>query len=559
MKPLFILLLLLVSAVAPGTSLADPGAVPRLVPLARIGPWPVLSGLTAYRGRIWFANAVKYKDHNSADVYSFDPATGKTRYERHLFSQDVGRPAEAFGLLYWPFEDSRTSMGAAEYMVTNGSAWQWRRIPTGLAFHNHVMLADGGDLYAGTGAFHARLHHSTDRGRTWRQIYVSEDKRNSFSRVLALATLEGALYLGLYSSNQPNQKLLMRVGQGFRPVPGWPVGDQTDDLVTWRGHVYGLNTEKNQRTLWRTNGKATQEVAALSGLFVVALAGGPRRLWALVNHRRGGASVWSSADGISWREGQGFAKDRPVDLLVHDGRIYAGGRGADGKGVLWGTQVSQTKVSQTQALLTHVSPTRVPVRTNPASVVPDLPPFPPPRPARLDPLLAALDDALADPAGLGARGSLRRLVDPLVATRDRQAGGELSRRLGRLKAGPDRSFFAGGRTFAAKKANWVLLWGMARLASGRVPLDLLAAPWREKLNSGEKYAAAPPLAAWVAGLSGQNDQKTIGVLIDRLGRKHDPLWLKGDMIGALTALTGKRFGYDLMAWQRWWAKQRTRK
>ena len=32
-----------------------------------------------------------------------------------------------------------------------------------------------------------------------------------------------------------------------------------------------------------------------------------------------------------------------------------------------------------------------------------------------------------------------------------------------------------------------------------------------------------------------------------------PDWLAGDMVGALTALTGQRFGHDYGAWRSWWA------
>ena len=30
---------------------------------------------------------MKFRNHNSADLYSYDPVSGDTRYERHLFSQ----------------------------------------------------------------------------------------------------------------------------------------------------------------------------------------------------------------------------------------------------------------------------------------------------------------------------------------------------------------------------------------------------------------------------------------------------------------------------------------
>ena len=60
--------------------------------LVTVGPWPTLSALIGYRGRVWFANSVRYPDHNSADLYSLGLAVGDLRFERHLFTQDVGTP-----------------------------------------------------------------------------------------------------------------------------------------------------------------------------------------------------------------------------------------------------------------------------------------------------------------------------------------------------------------------------------------------------------------------------------------------------------------------------------
>ena len=98
--------------------------------LAQVGPWPVLSQLIGFDRRLWFANSVKGRNHNSADLYSYDPRTGGLRYEKHLFSQDAGRPLALDGRLYWPYEDSRFSLGWGEFQVTDGTRWQTGVIPT---------------------------------------------------------------------------------------------------------------------------------------------------------------------------------------------------------------------------------------------------------------------------------------------------------------------------------------------------------------------------------------------------------------------------------------------
>ena len=63
------------------------------------------------------------------------------------------------------------------------------------------------------------------------------------------------------------------------------------------------------------------------------------------------------------------------------------------------------------------------------------------------------------------------------------------------------------------------------------------------------------MALFAVSWTRQRDHATLARLIMRLDRPGDPLWLKGDIIGALSAATGKSFGYDFDAWRRWWAKQ----
>jgi hypothetical protein len=70
-------------------------------------------------------NSRKYVNHNSADVWSYDPATATSRYERHSLSQNSGDPIVHDGLLYWPFEDSRFSPGRRCDDV------RWQAVPCG--------------------------------------------------------------------------------------------------------------------------------------------------------------------------------------------------------------------------------------------------------------------------------------------------------------------------------------------------------------------------------------------------------------------------------------------
>ncbi|MDP6122216.1 MAG: hypothetical protein QF450_12590 [Rhodospirillales bacterium] len=82
-------ILVVLSAVAVGT--APSAAEETLDIIARVGPWPHLSNIAGYGGRLWLVNSVKFRNHNSADVYSYDPATSRVRYEHHAASAKTGR------------------------------------------------------------------------------------------------------------------------------------------------------------------------------------------------------------------------------------------------------------------------------------------------------------------------------------------------------------------------------------------------------------------------------------------------------------------------------------
>ena len=160
-----------------------------LVKLVDSLPWPGVSSLIGYRGKLRFANSVKFVNHNSADLYSFDTGTGKTRYEKHIFSQDAGQLVVSKGLLYWPLEDSRFSPGHGEFMVTNGKDWNWHLIPKGGAFHTHVTQAQSNRLYAGISAWVAKIVVSDDGGTSWREFYTFPTPDRRVSRITALADL----------------------------------------------------------------------------------------------------------------------------------------------------------------------------------------------------------------------------------------------------------------------------------------------------------------------------------------------------------------------------------
>lgn len=508
-----------------------------LVPVVRIGPWPAVSALVGYGSRLWFVNSLKFADHNSADVYSYDPRTSATRYERHLFSQDAGDPVVADGLLYWPFEDGRFSTGRGEYAVTNGREWQWRILPAGEVFHVHAMATHSGALFAATGAWRAGLQRSDDGGLTWRVIWDRPTPPGLVSRLTKLAVLDGVRYAGLTAWHDHGAKLL-RLDRGTpRPLAGWPPGGEVTAMAAYRGWLYAVNGGDDGQALWRTDGRRVERARALDRVSVRALAATPDALWA-VSAVDGDGALWRSADGTAWSVVQRFAGAEPIDVAAYAGRVYVGTRGPGGRGTLWGP-------SAPAPVEPSIDPHRLP--GSPRSMTTAQPPR----------ALDHLDRVLADPTTY-SRGAaaLVAALQPLASSRLRETGVALVRRLDGPFPATDARVFGGAVTVpAATFARWYLLWALAVNGHGHVPLALLAAPWAAAPNRPEKYFEPIPAAAWAAAELGQADDETLAALIARLGVPGDPAWLTGDVVGTLTALTGERFGYDVDAWRRWWTRR----
>ena len=503
------------------------------------GPWPGISGLIGFGERLWLVNSVKFVNHNSADVYSYDPGTGTARYEQHLFSQDAGDPVVAEGLLYWPFEDSRMSLGRGEFMVTNGSTWRWHMLPQGLTFHVHAMTALDGKLFAATSAWRGGLQVSEDKGRTWRVAYDHPTPDGFVSRFTALASHNGALFAGLTAWREDGPRLFKYDGSTLIAAPGFPDGRAIPKMMSFGGDLYATLTNGTESALWRYDGETAEQVEGLKRYWVRDMAAG-EGLWAITVEGDGGI-LWRSSDGRDWKQVQTFEGAAPLDIEIYAGSTYVGTEGADGPGILWGPPS--------------------PAQTEPATPsVNDVPRPEPPLKAdgTRDEFLAVLDAALIKPKTYERHaGELRAALLPLLDRPDVSTGQALAERLdARL---PDTEVrLIGGRVRipAATLARWNLLWAMARIGYGRVPLAYLSQPWTVESNRAEKYFDLPPLAAWTIARLGQSDDETVAELITRIERDDDPLWLKGDFVGALSAVTGQRFGYDPIAWRRWWSTRR---
>lgn len=529
--------LAMIACLAVRASLAASAHDVSLVPLSTPGEWEGVSQLIGYRGRLWFANSVKFRNHNSADLYSFDPASGETRYERHLFSQDVGDPVVAGGLLFWPFEDPRFSAGRGEYMVTNARQWQWRLLPDGQVFHVHAMAARGETLFAATSAWRGGLQRSDDAGESWRIIHDHPTPARRVSRFTSLAFLGDTLYAGLTSRTQAGGKLFRLDGDTVVVVDGWPEGQRTDGLHAYAGWIYAVNDDGVRRSVWRTDGAEVEPITGLDGVSVRAFASGARHLWA-VSASSGGGALWRSDDGTRWTRVQRFEDAEPLDVTVLAGDVYVGTLGPGERGALWGPREA--------APLGRV-----------AKVV-GLPALLPATDAGADRQLEDIDAALSKVRDFkDYRALLHEHLQPLIRNRSARVTEYLARLL-KVDV-PDNTLRMFGGALQSSLSDvhrWYLLWVMGLQGEPKVPPAYLTRPWRETPNRAEKYFHPAPAAAWVAGQAGRWDEALVDALVARLDADGEPRWLAGDWIGALSALSGERFGYDAQAWRHWWSAHR---
>ena len=396
--------------------------------------------------------------------------------------------------------------------------------------------AHEGALIAATSAWRGGLHRSADGGRGWKQVYEHPSPPRRVSRFSSLAALGGTVYAGLTAWREAGVKLMRLSTSGAEPVSGWPDGRAVTGLTRHRGWLYGINASDAEFAVWRTDGARVERITALDGRRVRALAAGDS-LWA-ITLRPGGGALWSSDDGLDWTRAQDFDGPRPVDIAVYAGRVYVGMTEASG-GSLWG----------------------------PAPPAPVGPPSSPPSPplgaltaneAGAATALAGLGELIVDPAAYDRHAErLRASLRTLALSADPAVGQALARSLDAPMYEAPIELFGGAVTVsAADVARWYLLWALGFNGHGAIPPALVAEPWRATANRAEKYLEPAPMAMWAAARRGANDEQLIAVLVEGLGRPGDPDWLDGDRIGALTAITGQRFGYDRAAWRDWWAARR---
>ncbi len=505
--------------------------------LTQVAPWPVVSQMALFRDRLWFTNSVKGIDHNSAEIYSYDPVTRATRYERHLWSQDAGNPFISGGLLYWPSEDPRIAPGWGDFQVTNGEDWATGQITTARMFHVFAMAERDGQLYAATSAWRAGLQASDDRGKTWREAYDHPTPDRRVSRIVDLVEIGGFLVGQLKAPE--GRKLVRFDGRALSDLPGWPQNRALSEVVRHGRFVYGLVQEEEGAVVWRSDGHSSEAVSKVRpGWRPFDLTSDGRELWAVGDSAEGGR-LWRSRDGGDWSLAGIITDGEPFDVIAGDHAVFVGGSDRNDRGSLWA--------------LVHKPFVRDETLPSP---LPDLKPEPRTRVTDWQAQADALDRALADPRTYESFGGPLRALAFDAATSSPPAGFfaerlAVPRPAGRLNPFRDVIIEPLGDIGAS-----ILLWAMGITGQGPVPSSLIAADWTKPENGAAKYFDPQFFAIWAAAQADQKDRATIEALLSRLERPNDPLWLKGDAIGALTVLTDQRFGFDLEAWRAWWPSAR---
>ncbi|MEP3224375.1 MAG: hypothetical protein ABJO01_00235 [Parasphingorhabdus sp.] len=493
--------------------------------IAQVGPWPTISRLIGYRGRLWFANSVKGRNHNSADIWSLDPATGTARYERNLFSQDAGHPLVYKDLLYWPLEDALLSFGNGIVDVTNGETWQSLTIANQPIYHTSQLLAHPDGLFAVTGTRNAGLQLSQDAGRSWEEFYIHPTPTTHVSRLKELTIFKGEIYASLKDAKI--KRLTRWTGNDFQTVRSWPLNRYFNGLNVHQGAIYGLVGQGREREIWKFDGQKSLRVG-FKGPFT-DLASDGKNLWLVTRD----GHLWSSPKGEQWRRHGDLAKGKPVSIHSISGYIYVAGTGDDGRGIIWGRAGAKIPSGpQNPAIVLQVGAKS--------------------RNRDWDNIGQELDRLLADRASYQnfANNSLWNRIDQIA--RDRPPSGFFAKRLAVNFPDQKISAFGGSMELTTKDLAYAyLLWGMKQSGLGEVPVAFLKDRWQSKPNSYEKYFELELNAIRTIQTTGQNDTQTVKALVDRLSYPDDPIWFRSQVIGTLTAVSGQKFGYDIAAWQNW--------
>jgi len=440
------------------------------------------------------------------------------RRERRLFSQDVGEPIVHLGLLYWPLEDTRVSLGWGQIAVTDGRDWRVLESRTGRQFDLHGLFpGQDNSLLAAGSAWSAQILGSTDGGRSWTQFFEAERLEKRFSRTYQIATTPTAVFGDIIEfGNGPRTFAMLRHDEsGGAPVPGWP---ETEGLVRravpWGDGLLVLRGFGKSLELGVLGDAGWRRVELPAEVVGIDIAAG-QDIWLLGKAVQGHSGLWRRK-GRAWRQELVLDAGEAIELRMGAGQPLVAGT-LDRRGAIWGTGEAQSAADKSPALPEQIAA----------------------EPNDEEQARQQIADALADPRSYVGHGiRLRNVIDRWVM---RGLPGEV---LASFLDGPfpeGEVKLIGGRAFASHErfGRWILTWGMRRAGGGRVPPEWLDLPFDEAENDSQKYFGEKIAAIWTVAATGQNDRATMAAL--RRVETDDtlPEWLRQDAAWAIYALSAR--------------------
>ena len=524
--------------------------------VVKLPQWPGVSQLIVYKDRIWFVNSEPFDDTNIADIHSYSVDTGQVRYERSLFSQDTGNPVVYKGLLHWPFEDPRRSAGTGEYAITDGTDWRWRSMQSGSVMHVHAMNVCNERLVAVTGSWTGQLHEQQPDG-AWNLQYEVPAGDAPFSRLVSVQPYNDQCAVGAAISGESAVRLFSVQGAAAKSFSNWPTSNRVDVITHHQGAIFAFADTRNVRELLWFDGEKTERIELPEGSRPRALHSDGDNLW-LATQEPVESHAGGSARGTLWQyTGAGAftslvrIESPPIALTSLHEQVFIGTYDSAG-GELWvygeanPRSLTSASVSSAANTANVAGPAELHVATDA-----------PVNQQQVTALYNELSDLLKNSSS--TQNFARGLRDSL-SRHPRRYDVEFGAAIGLLLQ--DQYDLTPVRMFTERLVpttdlvQWYLILALAINGHGHIdPAFIVSEKPVVDHNSGKIFH--PSVAAIVAsGWLNQRDSNTIDALMQRLNRQADPVWVRADVIGALTALTGQRFAYDVDQWNQWWESQR---
>ena len=480
--------------------------------------------------------------------------TGQVRYERSLFSQDTGNPVVYKGLLHWPFEDPRRSAGTGEYAITDGTDWRWRSMQSGSVMHVHAMNVCNERLVAVTGSWTGQLHEQQPDG-DWNLQYEVPAGDAPFSRLVSVQPFNDQCAVGAAISGESAVRLFSVQGAAAKAFSNWPSSNRVDVITHHQGAIFAFADTRNVRELLWFNGEKTERIELPEGSWPRALHSDGVNLW-LATQEPAETDAGGSARGTLWQyTGAGVftsltrLQSPPIALTSLREQIFIGTYDSAG-GELWvygeANPRSSTSVSSAANTANVTAPGELPVATD--------------APVNQQQVAALYNELSTVLKNSSSTQNFARGLRDSLSRHPQRYDVEFGAAIGLLLQ--DQYDLTPVRMFTERLVpttdlvQWYLILALAINGHGHIdPAFIVSEKPVVDHNSGKIFH--PSVAAIVAsGWLNQRDSNTIDALMQRLNRQTDPVWVRADVIGALTAVTGQRFAYDVDQWNQWWQSQR---